>query len=163
MINRAEQGFTLIELMVALSILVILLTIGVPSLIGFVHAQKMDSAVQLLKDSYNQARYEAVTRHQSVTLCPLDSATNQCGNVWGGGVLLYIDQDGDSLFDKTKDLRLKQVGFSDGVTITTKSRTQITISSAGTTFDTDTFKITVSGSEDIKNLTISSAGRIKLG
>lgn len=163
MTNRTEKGFTLIELMVALSILVILLTIGVPSLIGFIHTQKVDSAVQLLKDSYNQARYEAVTRHQSVTLCPLDSSTNQCGNLWGGGVLIYIDKNGDSRFDKTKDLRLKQVGFSDGVTITTKSRTQITISSAGTTFDTDTFRVSVSGSEDTKSLLISSAGRIKSG
>ena len=69
--RRTATGVTLIELLVTLSVFSLLLTIGVPSLAGFVSSQKLDSTVQLLKDSYSQARYEAVTRQRSVILCPL--------------------------------------------------------------------------------------------
>lgn len=113
--GRTETGVTLIELMVTLSVLAILLTVGVPSLAGLVRSQKLDSTVQLLKDSYSQARYEAVTRQQSVILCPLDIGRNRCGNRWNEGVLSYLDLDGDNRYDPFQDTRYARMSFLRGL------------------------------------------------
>ncbi|UTW05729.1 GspH/FimT family pseudopilin (plasmid) [Amphritea atlantica] len=159
--GRTETGVTLIELMVTLSVLAILLAVGVPSLAGLVRSQKLDSTVQLLKDSYSQARYEAVTRQQSVILCPLDIGSNRCGNRWNEGVLSYLDLDGDNRYDPFQDTRLRQNEFPEGVGVAYGKRLQIQLSSKGTTADTGIFKVSISGEE--KRLVVSSMGRIRHG
>ncbi|RTE64374.1 prepilin-type N-terminal cleavage/methylation domain-containing protein [Amphritea opalescens] len=163
MARQQQKGFTLMELMVTLSVLLILMTVGMPSLSNYLHSQRLNTATQLLKDSYNQARFEAVTRKKAVTLCPLDASTGGCGNSWGAGILVYIDENGDGAFVAADDLRLRQADFPDGVAVAIPSRTQVRISAAGTTTDTGTFTISVSGSTNQKSLVISSAGRIRLG
>jgi type IV fimbrial biogenesis protein FimT len=163
MTSQNQRGFTLIELMVTLSVFLILVTVGVPSLSNYLYSQRLNTTTQLIKDSYNQARYEAVTRKKAVTLCPLDASTGGCGNTWGAGILVYIDENGDGAFVAADDLRLRQADFPDGVAVSIPSRTQVRISAAGATADTGTFTITVSGSTDQKSLVISSAGRIRLG
>ncbi|WP_290704189.1 GspH/FimT family pseudopilin [Amphritea sp.] len=159
--GRTEKGVTLIELLVALSVLAILLTVGVPSLAGFVSSQKLDSTVQLLKDSYSQARYEAVTRQQPVTLCPLDVASGSCGSSWSEGVFSYLDLNGDNSYDYLQDTLLRQNEFPSGVLVDYKKRLKIKLSPRGTTGDTGTFTVKVSGDE--KALVVSSMGRIRRG
>lgn len=159
--SHTEKGVTLIELLVTLSVLAILLTAGVPSLAGFVSSQKLDSTVQLLKDSYSQARYEAVTRQQSVTLCPLDVASGNCGNSWSEGVLSYLDTNGDNSYDPLRETRLRQNKFPDGVGVDYKKRLKIKLSPRGTTGDTGAFTVKISGDE--KALVVSSIGRIRRG
>ena len=159
--GRTEKGVTLIELLVALSVLAILLTVGVPSLAGFVSSQKLDSTVQLLKDSYSQARYEAVTRQQSVTLCPLDVASGSCGNSWSEGVFSYLDLNGDNSYDSLQDTLLRQNEFPSGVLVDYKKRLKIKLSPRGTTGDTGTFTVKISGDEKV--LVVSGMGRIRNG
>lgn len=159
--SRTVTGVTLIELLVTLSVFSFLLTIGVPSLAGFVSSQKLDSTVQLLKDSYSQARYEAVTRQRSVILCPLDIGRGGCGKSWSEGVLSYLDLDGDNRYDPLQDNRLRQNEFPDGVTVDYKKRLQIKISPKGTTGDNGTFTVEVS--DEAKMLVVSAMGRIRNG
>ncbi|SER12612.1 type IV fimbrial biogenesis protein FimT [Amphritea atlantica] len=159
---ETETGVTLIELLVALSVLAILLTVGVPSLAGFVSSQKLDTTVQLLKDSYSQARYEAVTQQRPVFLCPLDIATGGCGNNWSDGVVSYHDLDGDNSYDPLKDTKLLQNEFPEGVVIEYKKNCfQIKLTAKGTTGDNGTFAMTVS--EETKTLVVSGMGRIRNG
>ncbi|MDO9635827.1 MAG: prepilin-type N-terminal cleavage/methylation domain-containing protein, partial [Thiobacillus sp.] len=53
-------GFTLIELMVTLSVLAILLTIGIPSLQMFIQNSRLQSQSASLMGDLNYARAEAV-------------------------------------------------------------------------------------------------------
>lgn len=161
---KKQMGFTLIELMVTLSVLLILITVGVPSLSGYLQSQRLNTTTQLIKDSYSQARYEAVTGKKAVTLCPLDINATTCGNNWDVGIMVYIDQNNDGVYAAAdNDQRLRQVGFPDGVTASIPGRTQVRLSTAGTTTDTGTFTVAVSGSTTQKTLVISSSGRIRLG
>ena len=159
--SRTEKGVTLIELMVTLSLVVILLTVGVPSLAGFISSQKLDSTVQLLKDSYSQARYEAVTRQHSVILCPLDIASGNCGNNWDEGVLSYLDINGDNSYDPNQDSVLRQNEFPNGIQVSYGKRLQLKLTAKGTTGDSGTFSVDISGSK--KTLKVSSMGRIRNG
>jgi type IV fimbrial biogenesis protein FimT len=86
--TTASLGFTLIELMVTLSVLVILLTIAVPSFREFVQAQRIKTASFELFSAITYARSEALKRNGDVTL---SAATGGWGNGWSisaGGATL---------------------------------------------------------------------------
>lgn len=162
MTHRAGKGFSLIELMVALSILVILSTIGVPSLVGFVRTQKLESAVQLFKDGYSQARYEAVTRQETVHICPLNNVTNRCGNNWNRGMLTFNDLNGDSQFDPVVDRLLRQNTFPEGIGIVWNQPGFLKVGVSGGVNKNGTFTIQILGDSHNKRLVISSTGRIRI-
>jgi len=75
---RAARGFTLIELMITLSILVILLTVAVPSFREFVQSQRVKTTSFDLFAAITYARSEALKRNGDVTL-------SAAGGAWGNG------------------------------------------------------------------------------
>ena len=67
---KAKQpGFTLIEMMLAISVLAVLLAVGVPNFRDFVRNSRMTSAANDVLSDFNLARSEAVKRRVPVTLC----------------------------------------------------------------------------------------------
>jgi len=86
--RNAANGFTLIELMITLSILVILLTVAVPSFREFVQSQRVKTASFDLFASITYARSEALKRNGDVTL---SAASGGWANGWSistGGATL---------------------------------------------------------------------------
>ena len=79
LVKCGSTGFTLIELMITLSILVILLTIAVPSFRQFVQAQRVKTTSFDLFSAINYARSEALKRNGDVTL---SAATGGWANGW---------------------------------------------------------------------------------
>lgn len=77
--TRAETGFTLIELMITLSILVILLTVAVPSFREFIQAQRVKATSFDLLAAITYARSEALKRNSDVTL---SAASGGWANGW---------------------------------------------------------------------------------
>jgi len=77
--HRKQSGFTLIELMVTLSVLVILVTVAVPSFREFVQAQRVKTASFELFAAITYARSEALKRNGDVTL---SAATGGWANGW---------------------------------------------------------------------------------
>ena len=65
---RPATGFTLIELMITLSILVILLTVATPSMREFVQSQRVKTASFDLFAAITYTRSEALKRNGDVTL-----------------------------------------------------------------------------------------------
>jgi type IV fimbrial biogenesis protein FimT len=74
-LRRAARGFTLIELMVTLTILAIMLGLGVPAFRNFTDGQKVKSASYELSTSFAIARSEAIKRNTSVTIAPVTSGS----------------------------------------------------------------------------------------
>lgn len=66
--QRRIAGFTLIEMMVTIAVLVILLTIVAPSFRQLIANQRIKTAAFDLFSALNYARSEAVKRNDSVTL-----------------------------------------------------------------------------------------------
>lgn len=102
-IGAHERGFTLIELMVTLSVLAIMLGIGVPSFRNFIAAQKVKTAAYELVSSMMLARSEAVKRNSAVLVTPGAAAA------WAGGWSVSAGA-----------TTLQQQQAVDGVTITPK-------------------------------------------
>lgn len=79
-----HRGFTLLELLVTLSLLIALITMGMPALSGLLERQRLDAAVDTLGRSLNLARQEAILHNQVVTLAPL-------GSNWTGDWVVFVD------------------------------------------------------------------------
>jgi type IV fimbrial biogenesis protein FimT len=102
---RFSKGFSLIELMVVLSVATILLGIGVPSFRALIQSQRMTTTVNDLFAAINLTRSEAMQRGARVDLVPADAD----GKDWGRGWAVFIDKNSDQIVDAGE-----QVIFSHG-------------------------------------------------
>ena len=83
----AERGFTLIELMVTLSVAGILLSMAVPAFSSFVQNDRDVGQINSLAGSFNYARSEAVKRNSpsGIIVCPSTDGQTCGGTAWSGG------------------------------------------------------------------------------
>ncbi|MCI2283147.1 prepilin-type N-terminal cleavage/methylation domain-containing protein [Colwellia sp. MSW7] len=66
-----KQGFTLIEIMVAISIVAIMTTIALPSLNTFIVKMRVDNEISELQRLLLTARNLAINTGKNTTVCPL--------------------------------------------------------------------------------------------
>ncbi|MDD2033110.1 MULTISPECIES: GspH/FimT family protein [unclassified Pseudomonas] len=78
------KGFTLIEVLVALGVLLLLITLAVPALTGSVQGTKADTDIDDLRRALNFARMTAIDRGVTTRIRP----TVQ-GSVWSSELTVY--------------------------------------------------------------------------
>ena len=97
-----QEGVTLIELLVTLSVVAIIVAIGVPALRDFFATNHMSAATNDLVTSLHLARSEAVKRETLTRMCPSaswDQPNPDCtdgGNLADGWIVI-ADPDGDAI------------------------------------------------------------------
>lgn len=93
--RRIHTGFTLIELMTALTVLAVLLAMSVPSFREFTRNNRVTAAHNDLLTAFTVARSEALKRATPVTVCAsTDGAT--CADIknWAVGWIVFVDDSG---------------------------------------------------------------------
>jgi len=90
--SMLSRGFTLVEMMVAVAVLAILLTIGLPAFGGLIDSQRMDSSVNGLMRSIQFTRTEAIRLNRPVTMTPL-------GQDWNNGWIIFLDANHNGAHD----------------------------------------------------------------
>lgn len=93
-----DGGFTLVELLVAITVAGILLGVGVPSFAAVLQEVRLAAQAGQLGRALYLARSEAVKRGEFVTLCPRSGAA-LCGGAsdWDGGWLVFADPTSNSV------------------------------------------------------------------
>lgn len=91
-----QRGLTLLELLIVFTIVGILWGVAIPAFSAFHQRHQATAAINRVIGAVNFARMEAVSRNQTVTLCPRENA-NSCGNEWRKGIIVFMDsnQNGD--------------------------------------------------------------------
>lgn len=107
-IAMQSVGFTLIELVITLSIISILLSVGLPNLSGHVKNSRVKSATQSLLESLELTRSQAVFTNKRATL--------RKQTQWENGWEVFIDRNNDGLFNNN-DQSLKKYEIVKGVRI----------------------------------------------
>ncbi len=114
---RRGRGLTLIELMVALAVLVILLTVAVPGMRNFVKNNRLTAAANDLAASMALARSEAVRRGRPVTVCSSSGGAACDGAAWAEGWIVFVDQGTPGTVDGSDEVVRVFGKAGDGVTI----------------------------------------------
>lgn len=92
-----ERGFTLLELMVAITVLGILLGLGVPAFNDIIRNNRVAAETNQLMTALAYARSEANRRGMPVSICASNVAQTACAgaSTWTNGYLVFSDRDGD--------------------------------------------------------------------
>ncbi|MCH1920211.1 GspH/FimT family pseudopilin [Shewanella sp. A3A] len=109
--KHTHDGFTLVELMVTISVASIILGIGVPSLKTLMVHYQSATTLQQLRHAIWLARNQAISYGARTTLCHLDN--NSCSPTqWQQGVTVFVDINGNYQHDVGEPVLYESGKFS---------------------------------------------------
>ena len=89
---KVSAGFTLTELLVVITIVAILMSLGVPSFKYVTVSNRMSAEVNGLLGDMQLARAEAIKEGSSVTVCSSTDGANCSGSTdWSSGWIVFTD------------------------------------------------------------------------
>ena len=102
------KGFTLVELMVSVTILSIITAIVVPNLNEFIVRIRVDNEISQLHRLLLIARNSAINFNQDVTLCPLDDDSH-CSTDWQKDIVIFIDINKDNAYNSDSNEKIIRI------------------------------------------------------
>lgn len=174
----AERGFTLIELMIAVAVLAILLTVGVPSFKTVIDNNRLVTQANAMVTLMHVGRAEALKQGKSVGICSSDDPYNApaCdgGSNWDTGYIVFVADPSNSSsplsYNAGTDTLIK-VGLTEsGITQrytreSSAANTTVHYMPNGTLRTSSTIKIGICdyrGAADGRELVIRPMGRAKV-
>lgn len=179
--SRATQkkhmaGFTLIEIMVTLSIATILLSIAIPSFTKLIESNQITAGANELVSSLILARSEALKRSNNVSVCASANQISCSGSDFSEGWIVFVDcndvpngeidagtdcnGDGDTSDAADNDPVIRVHGPVTGLTMTkTGAASYQTFNFTGRA---PTSTITVSNDDENRIITVGRTGRVSV-
>ncbi len=171
--RSCQRGFTLIELMVTLSLLAVMSAIAVPSFVSYRRNAELTSITNSLVAALNAARSESMKRNMNAMVVPTNN-----DNVWSKGWQVFVDIDRDGTFSTGDLVVMSQAAPPSYIAVTgngTSSETPSYVLYDGSGFSknkaggfgANTIQIARSDTastnfREIRRLKISSTGRIRV-
>lgn len=118
--HRASvEGFTVVEVMITLVVAAVLLTLAAPAFTDLIANNRLRSEVYALRGLLMEARSEALTERNNVTVCRSGDGLG-CNGTWRNGYIAFFDNNGDGVVDegeriilaRTPDTRRIDIRFS---------------------------------------------------
>lgn len=163
--HTTSRGFTAFDLLMAMAIAALLLTLGVPALRGYLAEQRLRAAARDLQSSLLHARDAAVHGRVTTVVCPgRPGADCDVQADWHGGWVLFTDGDGDRS-PGPDDLLLRTAAAREGVRMTgSEARRRLRFLPDGTAPGSNvTIEVCDPGGRAAtRHLRVSNSGRIRL-
>ncbi|WP_083007140.1 GspH/FimT family protein [Halomonas sp. GT] len=83
------QGFTLIELIIALLLISVLATWGMPNFQALGRNTAVTADINRLQSAFSLARNTAITQRKTATVCPTNKQRNACTRDWSNALLVF--------------------------------------------------------------------------
>ena len=125
------RGFTMIELLVTISIATIMMTVAIPSFIDFIRNSRLTSQTNDFVLALTYAKSEAVKSAQEAVVCSSSDGTSCADSVdWETGWIVYQDTNDDGDIDADEILQV-HAALTGGNTLRTGTKTEITFQHTG--------------------------------
>lgn len=175
-IHRARRaaGFTLIEAIVVLAILIILAAVVIPGMSGFIFDSRVSGNVNEFIGAITLARTEAVKRGTLVTMCissnaDQEGATCSTGGDWAAGWIIFQESSTSTSVgtrESNEPVILRRGALVAGVTAPARPSTSVmTFNSLGEPVGSGTAILAVDFSDNNKNprkVCINRNGRVRV-
>jgi type IV fimbrial biogenesis protein FimT len=112
-----HRGFTLIELMTAITIAALLLAVGIPSFATVMENSRLRSAAFELVSDLALARTEAVRRSRAVSVCTTTNGSTCENSGWASARIVFTDGGAVGQVDGDDAVLLTSEALPDSVTI----------------------------------------------
>jgi type IV fimbrial biogenesis protein FimT len=164
--KKAASGFTLMDLLVTLTVLGILVAVGIPSFSSVIRNNRIAANTNELVTSLTYARSEAMKRGDVVAVCPSADGENCAdSNDWSTGWFVFIDNNADGARDADETLLQAWPAIEDVLELESEPLQSVQYASTGLTMPviTDqTFELMQPGHEDehARCIRLGNTGRI---
>lgn len=138
--NRSS-GYTVIELLVTVSILAIIVAFAAPSFSGLMRSIRVDGDLSSVRSALTLARSEAISQQNFITVCQSDDPSAAPANLecsdeadWASGWIVFVDTADNQQFDDASDevIRIWDAPLSAGATLIDENdRTVVTFDQEG--------------------------------
>lgn len=164
--HRRQSGFSLIELLVVLSIAAVLVVLALPSFNGTIERNRIATQTNEFIAAIMLARTEAIRRNGVAGVCASNDAVT-CGGTWADGWIVWADADNDSIADIGEALRVGEFSNNDTLTATTlnvrfNQRGRRTNPVGAVQFDLQPTSCTTGQSNVARRLTMNISGSLNL-
>jgi type IV fimbrial biogenesis protein FimT len=171
---QRTSGFTLIEALVVLSIIIVTSAIVIPGMSGFIFDSRVSGNVNEFIGAVTLARTEAVKRGGLVTVCissnaDQPAATCSGGNDWAAGWIVYAEDSTTTSVgsrESGEPIILRRGALLSGVAAPASGATSsLTFNSLGEQVGTSTAMLSVDFSDRNKNprkVCINRNGRVRV-
>lgn len=115
-----HRGFTLVELMVGISIVAILALIAVPQYASLVASKQIEIAANDFMSGFSLTREKSAVLGGGVVICAkaaADQPTCSTGAPWSNGWLIFHDLNGDRQRNEAENIFYDYPGFEQDITI----------------------------------------------
>lgn len=163
--TRLVRGFTLLELMVALTVAAILLTVAVPAFNNIIQSNAVTVARNSLIGALSFTRSEAVKQGRDVILCKsADGLSCSTTGDWSQGWIVYARESGSTVISIDNLLRV-QTALDQPITITGNSHVanDIEYDAMGFAYgENGTLTIKRADGSEAVAIIISNVGRVRV-
>jgi len=158
------HGFTMLEMLLVLSIAAVLVIIGVPAFQDFGARQRMSAAVHMLHSHLALARDAAIRFNVHVIACPGNLQEGcRSGSDWSEGWIVFSDFNGDGQYQPLETVHRVEAGLEQMVVHSSSGRSNVQFFPNGSAPGSNG-SITFCdwrGPAQARKLVISNTGRIR--
>ena len=104
---NTQQGFTLIETLVVLSILVIIGMIAIPAYDSLMRRYESQMVGRYVQEALRRAKIESALHQKDVIICPINTL-GVCDRFGQSGLMVFIDKNKNNRKDDSDALVLKE-------------------------------------------------------
>lgn len=172
MLQAGQVGYSLVELLVVLTLMAILLSIALPSMTAMLNTQKSVALGNSFLASLNLARNEAIKRNARAVLCKsVDGLSCTTSGGWQQGWIVFHDVNNNAALDVGEQVIEQQGAVAQGLTLTGNApvANYVSFSASGSAklisgaFQAGTFTLCLvpASSADVRQFILSSTGRAR--
>ena len=157
-----QTGLTLLEMLVAIAIVIIVLTVVAPNVQQVVKANRITAEINELSGVIQFARFTAIDQNANAVVCPASDFSN-CGTNWNSAKIVFIDNNSNNIRDTSEPLLMTTGEITSTNQITGPGGSVIFRDSGATNLATNIQICPNDNDEKLaKGLSLNAQGRVKI-